>query len=108
MFLSITFDREVIEAYEGHQSVSLIKTHRMIYNLTHPGHLVTLTSGQLLTLTFQDHHIHVSMRLDKANTMVPKSALCQYWLGSFSRKLVEQNNYILKFEDRWRLKVIKV
>ena len=70
MFLSITLDREVIEAYKGYQCVSLIKTHRMICNLTHPGHLVTLTSGQLLTLTLQGHQIYVSMRIDKTNTMV--------------------------------------
>ena len=75
MFLSITLDREVIAAYKGYQCVSLIKTHRIICNLTHPGHLVNLTSGQILTLTFQGPHIYVLMRVDKTNTMVPTSTL---------------------------------
>ena len=56
--------------------------------MTYLGHHVTLTWGQILTLTFQGHAIHVSMRLDEANTMVSKSLLYHFKHGSYHWKTV--------------------
>ena len=92
-FWSVTL-RESSEVTRGHQRFSgyncrqerdrdlkwslcfcLVETHQIICSLTYLGHYVTLTCGQILTLTFQGHLIHVSMRNDKANAMVSKSLL---------------------------------
>ena len=39
-------------------------------------HPCDVTSGHILTLTFQDQHLFVFMRLDEMNTIVSKSGLC--------------------------------
>ena len=62
--------------------------------MTYLGHHVTLTLGQILTLTFQGHGIHVSMRLDEANTMVSKSLLYHFKHGRYHRKTVSLKNAV--------------
>ena len=74
-FLQITWDWEELETWKWSQCVCLVNTLRLICNL---GQAVTLTWGQILTLTFQGHAIHVSMRIDKANTMVSKLLLYHF------------------------------
>ena len=69
--------------------------------MTYLGHHVTLTWGQILTLTFQGHAIHVSMRIDEANTMVSKSLLYHFKHGSYHRKTVSLKNAV--FDLSWPL-----
>ena len=101
VFLRITFDPKEIETWEWSYCVFLIKTHRYICNMTYLGHHVTLTWGQILTLTFQGHAIHVSMRLDEANTMVSKLLLYHFKHGSYHRKTVSLKNAV--FDLSWPL-----
>ena len=101
VFLRITFDPREVETWEWSHCVSLIKTHRYICNMTYLGHHVTLTWGQILTLTFQGHAIHVSMRLDVANTMVSKSLLNHFKHGSYRRNTVSLKNDV--FDISWPL-----
>ena len=100
-FLRITFDPKELETWEWSHCVSLIKTRRYICNMTYLGHHVTLTWGQILTLTFQGHAIHVSMRLDEANTMVSKSLLYHFKHGSYHRNTVSLKNAV--FDLSWPL-----
>ena len=72
-FLRITQDRVKIEIWKWYRCVCLVKTNRLICNMTYLGHHVTLTWGQILDLTFWGHHVYVSMRLEERNTMVSKS-----------------------------------
>ena len=65
------------------------------------GHHVNLTWGQILTLTFQGHSIHVAMRLDEANTMVSKSFLYHFKDGRYHRKTVSLKNAV--FDLSWPL-----
>ena len=101
VFLQITFDSEEIETCERSHCVSLIKTLRFICNMTYLGHHVTLTWGQILTLTFQGHTIHLSMRRDEANTMVSKSLLYHFKHGSYHRGTVSLKNAV--FDLSWPL-----
>ena len=100
-FLRITFDPKEIETWEWSHCVSLIKSHRYICNMTYLGHHVTLTWGQLLTLTFQGYAIHVAMRIDESNTMVSKSLLYHFKHGSYHRKTVSLKNVV--FDLSWPL-----
>ena len=43
----------------------------MICNMTYLGHLVILTCGKILKMTFRGQSIYSSIRLDEMNTMVP-------------------------------------
>ena len=67
------------------------------------GQAVTLTWGQILTLTFQGHAIHVSMRLEEANTMVSKLLLYHFKHRSYHWKLFRSKMPFLTFRDLWRL-----
>ena len=67
------------------------------------GQAVTLTWGQILTLTFQGHAIHVSMRLDEANTMVSKLLLYHFKHRSYHWKTVSLKMPFLTYRDLWRL-----
>ena len=78
--------------------VCLVNALRLICNL---GQAVTLTWGQILTLTFQGHAIHVSMRLDKANTMVSKLLLYHFKHRSYHWKTVSLKNAV--FDLSWPL-----
>ena len=100
-FLRITFDPKEIETWEWSHCVSLIKTHRYICNMTYLGHHVTLNWGQILTLTFQGHAIHVSMRLGEANTMVSTSLLYPFKHESYHRKTGSLKNAV--FDLSWPL-----
>ena len=91
----------LLETWEWSHCVSFIKTHRYICNMTYLGHYVTLTWGQILTLTFQGHAIQASMRLDEANTMVSKSLLYHFKHGSYHRKTVSLKNAV--FDLSWPL-----
>ena len=75
-----------------------LNTLRLICNL---GQAVTLTWGQILTLTFQGHAIHVSMRLDEANTMVSKLLLYHFKHRSYHWKTVSLKNAV--FDLSWPL-----
>ena len=97
-FLRITFDPKEIETWEWSHCISLIEAHWYICNMTYLGHHVTLTWGQILTLTFQGHAIHVSMRLDEENTMVSKSLLYHFKRGRNHRKTVSLKNAVF---DLW-------
>ena len=46
-FLPIIFHRKEMETWEKCQSVRLIKTHQLIWNMIYLGHFATLTSGDL-------------------------------------------------------------
>ena len=80
--LPITFDQKEIETWDWCQYVRLGQANRLICNMTHFGHHVTLRSdltwGQTLTLTFQSHFIYGSTRLNETNTMVSNSLLYLY------------------------------
>ena len=91
-FLQITWDWEELETWRWSQCVCLVNTLRLICNL---GQAVTLTWGQILTLTFQGHSIHVSMRLDEANTMVSKLLLYHFKHRSYHWKTVSLKNAVL-------------
>ena len=43
------------------QCVCLVNTHRLMCNMTYSDHYLTFTLGQFSTLTFQDHHVYVSI-----------------------------------------------
>ena len=58
------------------------------------GSLRDLDLRSNLTLTFQGHAIHASMRLDKANTMVSKSLLYHFKHGRYNRKTVSLKNAV--------------
>ena len=53
MYLPITLDWKEIERWGWLHCVCLIKTCRLICNMIYFGHYVTLTWGQILTLTFK-------------------------------------------------------
>ena len=91
-FLQITWDWEELETWKWSQCVCLVNTLGLICNL---GQAVTLTWGQILTLTFQGHAIHVSMRLDEANTMVSKLLLYHVKHRSYHCKTVSLKNAVL-------------
>ena len=74
-FLPITFAAKEVETWKWFHCVSLVKTHRLICNMTYLGHHVTLTWCQIVTLIFRSQQVCVSMRMDEKNTMVPKSTL---------------------------------
>ena len=97
-FLQITWDWEELETWKWSQCVCLVNTLRLICNL---GQAVTLTWGQILTLTFQGHAIHVSMRLDEANTMVAKLLLYHFKHRSYHWKTVSLKNAV--FDLPWPL-----
>ena len=97
-FLQITWDWEELETWKWSQCVCPVNTLRLICNL---GQAVTLTWGQILTLTFQGHAIHVSMRLDKANTMVAKLLLYHFKHRSYHWKTVSLKNAV--FDLPWPL-----
>ena len=103
VFLRITFDPKAIETWEWSHCVSLIKTHRYICNMTYLGHHVTLTWGQIFTLTFQGHAIHVSMRLDEENTMVQNHCSIISNTDVITEKLFRSKMQFLTFRDLWRL-----
>ena len=76
--LPITFDQKEIETWDWCQYVRLGQANRLICNMTHFGHHVTLhdlTWGQTLTLTLQSHFIYGSTRLNERNTMISKLLL---------------------------------
>ena len=50
-------------------------------------------------LDLSGHAIHVSMRLDEANTMVSKSLLYPFKHGSYHRKTVSLKMLFLTFRD---------
>ena len=52
------------------------------------GHHMTLTWGQILTMTFQGHNAYVSIRLDETNPMAPKSSLHHWKQRRYKRKTV--------------------
>ena len=97
----IIFDSKEIDTCEWSHCVSLIKTLRSICNITYLGHHVTLTWGHILTLTFQGHALHVSMRLDEAITMVSKSLLYLFKHGRLLSKTVSIKNAV--FDLSWPL-----
>ena len=97
-FLQITWDWEELETWKWSQCVCLVNTLRLICNL---GQAVTLTWGQILTLTFQGHDIHVSMRLDEANRMVSKLLLYHLKHRSYHWKTVSLKNAV--FDLSWPL-----
>ena len=96
-FLQITWDWEELETWKWSQCVCLVNTLQLICNLAQA---VTLTWGQILTLTFQGHAIHVSMRLDEANTMVSKLLLYPFKHRSYW-KTVSLKNAV--FDLSWPL-----
>ena len=97
-YLAITSDRCKIQRCAWCHCVRLTQTHRLICNMTSSGHFVTLTWGQILTLTFQGHQLYHSTRLNARNTMVLKEMLCRHWFTSYSRKKrFRQNQLFLKF-----------
>ena len=65
------------------------------------GHAVTLTQGQILTLTFQGRAVYASMRLDEANTMASKSLLYHFKHIRYRRKTVSLKNAV--FDLSWPL-----
>ena len=91
-FLQITWDWEELETWKWSQCVCLVNTLRLICNLRQA---VTLTWGQILTLTFQGHAIHFSMRLDEANTMVSKLLLYHFKHRSYHWKNCFAQNAVL-------------
>ena len=97
-FLQITWDWEELETWKWSQCVCIVNTLRLICNL---GQAVTLTWGQFSTLTFQGYAIHVSMRLDKANTMVSKLLLYHFKHRSYHWKTVSLKNAV--FDLSWPL-----
>ena len=97
-FLQITWDWEELETWKWSQCVCLVNTLRLICNL---GQAVTLTWGQILSLTFQGHAIHVSMRLDEANMMVSKLLLYHFKQRSYHWKTVSLKNAV--FDLSWPL-----
>ena len=99
-FLQITWDWEELETWKWSQCVCFVNTLRLICHL---GQAVTLTWGQILTLTFQGHAIHVSMRLDEANTMVSKLLLYHFKHRSCHWKTVSLINAV--FDISWPLKL---
>ena len=88
-------DVRVVSLYFSHQDASI----HMQYDLL--GSPRDLTWGQVVTLTFQGHVIHVSMRIDEANTMVSKSLLYHFKHGSYHRKTVSLKNAV--FDLSWPL-----
>ena len=96
VFLRITFDPKKIETWEWSHCVlpsrriDTYATHRYICN-----------ASIHMTLTFQGHAIHVSMRLDKTNTMVSKSLLYHFKHGSYHQKTVSLKNFV--FDLSWPL-----
>ena len=87
----------------------LVETHRFTCNLTYLGHHVTLTLGQIFTLTLQGHLIHVviSMSIDKANMMVSKSLLRAFKHESYHRKTVLLKNVIFDLSCPLKPKQVK-
>ena len=98
-YLAITSDRCKIQRCAWCHCVRLTQTHRLICNMTSSGHFVTLTWGQILTLTFQGHQLYHSTRLNARNTMVLKEMLCRHWFTSYSRKknVFDKTSYVWNF-----------
>ena len=73
-FLPIACDPKEIETWDLCQCVCLVKTHRLIYNMTYLGHHLTMTYLELRSNFDLGSYmvIHVSTRLDETNTMLTK------------------------------------
>ena len=78
-FLPLTFDRIEIVSWEWSQPVFFsqrrIDWYAIWPTLHNKWRHVTLTWGQVLTLTFLGQHVHISKRSDERKTMVPKLCL---------------------------------
>ena len=66
------------ERWEWFHFVFLIKTHRLICNMTYFGDYVTLTKGTILNLTFLGQTTYLSNRLYERNTMMQLPILYIY------------------------------
>ena len=102
-FLPIAFDWKEIQTWGWSQCISLVETRRTICNMTYLGDLVTLTWGQILTLTFRGQKIYLSTRLGERNTMAPSPILYLSLFKHYSRKTFSQKMAILTDFDLWRL-----
>ena len=74
-FLLIAHDWKELQTWAWCHCACLVETHRLICNMTYLGQHVTLTWGQILTLSFQCRHVYVSTSLAERNTTVPE--LCR-------------------------------
>ena len=66
--------------------ISLKLTHWLICNMTYFDNYVTLTCGQILTLTFRGQIIYHKNRIYERNTMVPLPIIYLYQFKSYSWK----------------------
>ena len=64
-FLPLTSDWEEPETWICIHCVCLVETNWFICNMTYLDHRANLNWGQTLTLTFQGHHVNVSMFLTR-------------------------------------------
>ena len=77
-FLLIIHDWKELQTWAGLHCVRVVKTHRLIRNMTYLGQQVTSSDFDLWSnfdLTFQGQHVYVSTRLDERYTMVAE--LCR-------------------------------
>ena len=91
-FWAIALDWNKIQAPKHVHCVCLVKTDRLICNMTFSGQVMTLTWGQISNLTFWGQTIYHSTRLDQTNTMVCELFLCHIWNTSYCRKTISMKN----------------
>ena len=103
-FLLITFDRKEIETWKRCQSVRLIKTHHLIYNMAYFSHFVTLTSGDL------GWNLQIDLSRSKLISVDPawrvehngvKIISLFYVVQKLLIKLFPPKNVILTFDGLW-------
>ena len=77
--LAITLELKEIQRWNWSHCVCLVRTLLMTCNLTwFTGHRVTLTYGQIFTLTYRGQKVHNSIRLVERNTVVLLEIRCLY------------------------------
>ena len=70
LFLPIASHRKEVQHRACTHCVQIVKTHRMVYILTLRSRWGQVTWGQLVTLTWWGHDIHIPMRIHERISMV--------------------------------------
>ena len=109
-FLLIIHEWKALQTQEWSHCVRLVKTHRLICNMTYLGQHVTSRDLDLRSnfdLTLQGHQVHVSTRLDERNTMVLELSR-----SMLSSKVIRKKNFFCQkgyfgVLNYWSLRVIR-
>ena len=72
-YFPVTLNAKELERRRWSRYVCFAETHRYICSMAYLGHDVTLTFGQISTLTFQGQPMHILVSLEGTTALVAKS-----------------------------------